>query len=238
MYAKFAKWYDSHYRSIKDYDAEVERIAYILEKLDSQPRSILDIACGTGEHARILRETYGYDVDGIDLQPNLVEIAQSKNPSGDFTVADMRDFHLPRKYDAITCLFSSLGYAETLDGLAATIQSIARHLQPGGWLLIEPWVEPTDWKNGITDATESHDETKNVRVLQARQGSTDGKVSVLTIDYEIETPDETFSFTETHRLGLFTLEEIESTLVENHFESRYLPSGVLNGPLHLACYTP
>ena len=98
MYAKFAKWYGTHYRSIKDHDAEVERIAYLLEKLDTQPRSILDIACGTGEHARILRDTYGFKVNGIGLKPNLVEI----------------------------------------DGLAATIKSIARHLRTDGWLLIAP----------------------------------------------------------------------------------------------------
>lgn len=141
MYAKFAQWYDSHYRSIKDYDADVERIAYILDKLGTQPRTVLDIACGTGEHARILRETYGYD------------------------------------------------------------------------------------------------EERQVRVLQARQGSTDGKVSVLTIDYDIETPDESLSFSEIHRLGLFTREEIESALNKHRFESSYLASGVLNGLLHLACYT-
>lgn len=238
MHAKFAQWYDIHYRSIKNYEVEVERIAYILEKLGTQPRALLDIACGTGEHARILRESYGYDVDGIDLQPNFIEIAQGKNPDGDFTVADMRDFHLPRKYDAITCLFSSLAYAETLDGLDATIQSIARHLRPGGWLLIEPWLEPSEWKDGLIDATESHDEASQVRILQTRQGSSDGKVSVLKIDYQIDTPDETFEFSETHRLGLFTREEIESALADKHFESRYLPKGVLSSPLHLACYTP
>ncbi len=94
MYTQFAKWYDFHYRSIKDYPAEAERIAYILEKFETQPKGILDVACGTGEHARILSETYGYCVDGIDLEPNFVEIAQSKNPGGEFTAADMRSFTL------------------------------------------------------------------------------------------------------------------------------------------------
>ena len=82
MYAKFAQWYDFHYRSIKDYDAEVERVAYLLEKLGPKPSVILDVACGAGEHARILSERYGYAVDGIDLEPGLVEAAQLKTPSG------------------------------------------------------------------------------------------------------------------------------------------------------------
>jgi hypothetical protein len=56
----------------------------------------------------------------------------------------MRNFRLTRQYDAITRLFSSIGYAESLDGLAATIKSIARHLCTDGWLLIAHWVEPSD----------------------------------------------------------------------------------------------
>ena len=238
MYAKFAQWYDLHYRSIKDYRDEVERIAYLLEKLGSKPRSILDVACGTGEHAHILSEDYGYDVDGIDLAPGLIEVAQTKNPEGDFTVADMRDFTLPRKYDVVACLFSSLGYVETLDGLDATLRSISRHLKPGGWLLLEPWVEPSEWGEALTDATESFDEKSQTRILQTRLGETDGKVSVLKIDYDIETPESSHHFSETHRLGLFTQAEIETALQRHRFESRRLPKGVLNNPLYVACYTP
>ncbi|OUW15291.1 MAG: hypothetical protein CBD18_09235 [Opitutales bacterium TMED158] len=238
MYAKFAQWYDFHYRSIKDYDAEVERVAYLLEKLGPKPSVILDVACGAGEHARILSERYGYAVDGIDLEPGLVEAAQLKNPSGDFTVADMTDFRLPKSYDVVSCLFSSIGYVETLAGLDQAIASMARHLKPGGWLLLEPWVEPEAWKDGIADATESHDEATGVRVLQTRLGKLDGAVSEITIDYDIETPDERLAFTETHRLGLFARDEVESALSRHHFESQRLPAGVLNNPLYVACYTP
>ncbi len=237
MYAQFAKWYDFHYRSIKDYPAEAERIAYILEKFETQPKDILDVACGTGEHARILTETYGYSVDGIDLEPNFIEIAQSKNPGGEFTTADMRSFTLPKQYDAITCLFSSIGYSETTTGLESALSSMARHLKPGGWLILEPWVEPDEWKPELVDANESFDEKSKVKILQARQASTDGSVSVLQIDYHIETPTETLDFSETHRLGLFTREQIESALKKSAFESRYLPKGVLTNPLYIACYT-
>ncbi len=238
MFTPFANWYDLHYRSIKDYKTETERIAYILEKLETQPRSILDVACGTGEHARILSETYGYQVDGIDLEPGLIEIAQKKNPQGEFTAADMRSFSLPKQYDALTCLFSSIGYAETADGLQASIDCMARHLKPGGWLILEPWVEPDEWKPELVDASESFDPESQTRILQARQASTEGTVSVITIDYHIEAPNRNLSFTETHRLGLFTRKEIEAALSNAHFETRFLPKGVLTNPVYIACYTP
>ncbi len=102
---------------------------------------------------------------------------------------------------------------------------MARHLKPGGWLILEPWVEPDEWKPELVDANESFDETSKVKILQARQASTDGSVSILQIDYHIETPAETLDFSETHRLGLFTREKIESALKKAAFESRYLPQG-------------
>ncbi len=238
MYTEFAKWYDLHYRSIKDYPEETERIAYILEQLETKPKTLLDIACGTGEHARILAQEYGYAVDGIDLEPNLAAIAQEKNPDGDFTAADMRSFALPKRYDVVTCLFSSIGYAETPEGLQAAIECMARHLNPGGWLILEPWVEPDEWEPEQVDAAESYDEPTQTRILQARQGATDGSVSIITIDYHIETPEEKTDFTEIHRLGLFTRAQIEEALHRASFQPRYLPKGVLANPLYIACYTP
>jgi len=68
-----------------------------------------------------------------------------------------------------------------------------------------------------------------------QQASTDGSVSVLQIDYHIETPAETLDFSETHRLGLSEHEQIESALKKSAFESRYLPKGMLTNPLYIAC---
>ena len=238
MYSKFAKWYDLHYCSLKDYEAEAERIDYILGKFDPKPRSVLDVACGTGEHASILAKKYGYEVDGIDLEPDLIEIASAKCPKGEFTVADMRSFSLSKQYDVALCLFSSIAYSETSEGLLATLTQIGKHLKTGGWLIIEPWVEPADWKTGIVDASESFDKDTQTKVLQAREGRSERRVSVLNIDYHIESPEGDFHFTETHRLGLFTRRQIEKAMKETGFQPKYVPKGVLEAPLYLGCYLP
>ena len=83
-----------------------------IRKVRSNSRPAAGRMLRHSEHAKILREKHGYSVDGIDLEPNLVAIAQ-KNPGNFFSVADMRRFSLPSRYDAITCLFSSIGYTET-----------------------------------------------------------------------------------------------------------------------------
>ncbi len=63
----------------------------------------------------------------------------------------MRRFSLPSRYDAITCLFSSIGYTETEGALEKAIQTMARHLHPNGWLILEPWVEPGEWEPDLVE---------------------------------------------------------------------------------------
>ena len=234
MYSRFAKWYDQHYRSIKDYDEECERLAYLLGKLDPAPAELLDVCCGTGEHAKILRGKHGYFVDGIDLEPNLVAIAQEKNPDNLFSVADMRRFSLPKSYDAITCLFSSIGYAETESALEEAIQSMGKHLRPKGWLIIEPWVEPDEWDPHLVESSRSEDRKTGLKIEQRRSARTEGSVSVIEIEYKIESPSEHLSFRETHRLGLFSREQIEDALKKSGFQSRYIPKGMLPHQVHVA----
>ena len=60
-------------------------------------RTILDVAYGTGEHAKFLKHHYA--VDGIDLNENYLRAARLKNRSGNYSRADMMDFDLGRTYD-------------------------------------------------------------------------------------------------------------------------------------------
>src|SRR3954463_15826813 len=104
-------------------------------------RTVLDVACGTGAHARALIDA-GFRVDGVDLEPIFVEIAAAKCPEGSFVVADMTDLELPGRYDVVTCLFSAIGYVRTDGALQSTIHRMAAHLNPGGVLIVDPWFEP------------------------------------------------------------------------------------------------
>ena len=114
MFSKSAELYDKIYFEFKDYEAEAQMINESINRENPSARTILDVACGTGEHARILREKYGFDVDGIDLNDKLISLAQRKNPIGNFNNADMVDFDLGKSYDIVMCLFSSIGYVKTL----------------------------------------------------------------------------------------------------------------------------
>ena len=236
MFHKSAAYYDLIYRDAKDYAAEAAALHEILSAFAPPPRKLLDVGCGTGEHARQLASRYGYQVDGIDLEPSLIEIAAPKLPQADFTVADMRDFSLPSRYDALLCLFSSIAYVETLDSLEKAFAAMARHLRPKGWLICEPWQTPDNWQDGLFDATVATDPTNGLTVTRSRLGSTenDGKVSVLQIDYDIATPQGESTFSEVHRLGLFSENEMLAALEKAGFSARYADKGTRQNPVILA----
>ena len=94
MFTESAELYDLIYSTIRNYAAEAEQIATLLRATHPNCRTILDVACGTGEHARLLVGKFGYEVDGLDLNPDFVRIARSKLPGVQFLEADMAAFQL------------------------------------------------------------------------------------------------------------------------------------------------
>ena len=78
MFSKSAQWYDALY-SFKDYRQESETILQLLKKENPAAKTMIDIACGTAEHDRYLSKVY--QVDGLDINPDFIEIASRKNPN-------------------------------------------------------------------------------------------------------------------------------------------------------------
>jgi len=71
MFTESAAFYDLIYSTFKDYPGEAARIAELLRELRPRCRTVLDVASGTGEHARLLAGM-GFVVDGLDLDPAFV----------------------------------------------------------------------------------------------------------------------------------------------------------------------
>ena len=101
-----------------------------------QARSLLDVACGTGKHLEHLGDEF--DCEGLDLNPEFVKLAQQRTGVRVHS-ASMDAFDIEERFDAVVCLFSSIGYTSDLPG---AIGSMARHLNPDGVLIIEPWLRP------------------------------------------------------------------------------------------------
>ena len=205
-YAQSAEFYDLLYAANKDYAAESTIIAQLIQAAAPTARRVLDVACGTGKHAEGLT-ALGFAVDGVDLEPRFVAAAAQRCPNGSFRVGDMTELLLPQRYDAITCLFSSIGYAHTPERLNRTLANFVAHLEPGGVVIIDPWFEPgelTDrWVGMVTGAGDGRSVCRMQRTL------IDGSTSHLEFEYLVGSPGGIEHLSERHSLGLFTREQME-----------------------------
>jgi hypothetical protein len=113
--------------------------------------------------------------------------------------------NLGRRFDAVVCLFSSIGYVATLEKLRVTARTFTRHVEPGGVVVVEPWLTPDAFRPGHVQALLA--EASALKV--ARMSSSDLRADrwVLNFHYLVGTPEGVEHFTEQHHLGLFTNED-------------------------------
>ena len=224
MFSKSAQYYDEIYASInKDYPTEVKKAHKIIQKYkQSKGKALLDVACGTGAHAGLLSKYY--QIEGLDLDPQMLSVARKKHPKIRFHEADMTDFDLGRQYDVIVCLFSSIGYVKTKPRLQKAIKTMNRHLLPGGVLLVEPWFTPKQWHLGRNFMTQvNKPDLKIVRMSHSRQR---GKISVIEFQYLIGTSKGIEHSIELHELGLFTYKEYMDTFKAAGLNVTHDPKGL------------
>ena len=207
MYSESAALYDLIYAPIKDYPAEAGQVAGLLRRARPRCRTLLDVACGTAEHARLLGEVHGFEVDGVDLEPKMVAIARAKCPRGRFDVADMTNFHVGRRYDGVICLFGSIGHVVTLPRVHEALDCMRDHLAPGGVVVVQPCLTPDTFEIGTDEYTVV---SGDLRVTETRRSERDGRHGRLHLRYTIEGPDGTQHVTEIQELGLFTVDEMQA----------------------------
>ena len=224
MFSKSAKFYNALYGSMgKDYSAEAQKVHQIIQQYKrSSGNTLLEVACGTGLHASLLQKDY--QVEGLDLDPEMLAVARQNYPDIPLHQADMAEFDLGKQFDAITCLFSSIGYVKTKERLEGAIQTMVRHLCSGGVLIVEPWFTPEQWKPGRVSAL--FVDQPELKICRMNISEVDGLLSFFVFHYTVGTPQGVEYFTERHELGLFTQEECLKAFHKAGLETIHDPEGL------------
>jgi SAM-dependent methyltransferase len=229
VFIKTAHVYDVYY-SIKDYAAEARMLRRILAERRPEASTLLDVACGTGRHIEHLRRWY--EVEGIDINEELLARARRRCPSVPFHRADMIDFDLGRRFDVVMCLFSSIAYVRTRANFVQAIESMRAHVGPGGVLVIEPFFPPERfWTRTITA---NYAEADNVKVAWMYTSEREGDIGVLDIHYLVGTPERVEHFRERHEMGLFPTDLYDSTFARLGLTSEFDDEGLRGRGLYLA----
>jgi SAM-dependent methyltransferase len=181
---------------------------------------VVDLGAGSGITARTLTDA-GYEVLGVELSPDMVELARRRAPAARFVRSSLLDAELPACV-AVSAIGECLNYAadpraarERLGGLFARVH---RALRPGGLFLCdvaEPgrerrvprrtWHEGTDWLLCLEAVEQPDERLLRRRIVVFRQAAEGWRRS-----------------DELHTLRLYPRQDVLDDLVAVGFQTRLL----------------
>ena len=226
---EYASAYDALYQD-KDYALECQALmAALSSNHGSTPARILDLGCGTGQHAIILASE-GHHVTGVDRSSSMLALAQqnmdaqskAKNQPLDIRLVedDLCQLSLEETFDAVFMLFAVLGYQYRNADVLKALQVARKHLRPGGLLLFDVWYGPAV----LADRPGSREKTVTQGDAQLTRKTTstlDTSKHLCDVHFQLTQSKEgqTLSqFQETHRMRYFFPMELELFLTMAGFE--------------------
>jgi ubiquinone/menaquinone biosynthesis C-methylase UbiE len=222
-YSLTSRVYDQIY-SWKDYAAESRRIRQWVRRFGpARASSLLDVACGSGSHLAYLSRYF--EATGVDLNEGMLRVARRKLPRVRFVRGRMEDFRLSARFDVVTCLFSAIGYVHGERDLRRTLANFARHLNPGGVVIVEPWLSRKVYRAGhVHLGTYGDPRYPIVRMNVARRR---GDRSIMDMHHLVATPRGVRHWVEHHDLGMFDVPTYFSAFRAAGLSPRYLRNGLM-----------
>lgn len=135
-YTGFAEVYDTFMDNVP-YEQWCAYICDILKSYGIQDGLVLDLGCGTGRMTRLLKAA-GYDLIGVDISGEMLEIARDKDDAGIlYLQQDMRSFELYGTVAAVVCVCDSINYLLEKEELAQVFALVNNYLDPGGIFIFD-----------------------------------------------------------------------------------------------------
>ena len=221
IFTKLAKYYDIFYGS-RNIEHDIDFLEHIFREFTKlRIRDVLDLGCGTGDHALELAKR-GYRVIGLDISREMIRIANIKKELSnvinvEFRVHDIRDFDLGRKFDAIIALYGVISYLVTNKDIVSVLRNVRRHLVNDGLFIFDFWHLPGQIKHYKPFSIWKYEVDENEVVAKLELMSIDITRCVIKIAYEVQHLSQGIpidSVFEEHELRLLTIPEIAHYLDE------------------------
>lgn len=135
MYNSFARGYDLltdniAYKQFADYYEE------IFARQGIKPELVLDLGCGTGTVTAMMANR-GYDMIGVDISGEMLNIARTKTDKVLFLQQDMTDFELYGTVDVIYSALDAVNYVLSKKDLKRMFRLVKNYLNFGGIFIFD-----------------------------------------------------------------------------------------------------
>ncbi|WP_039455605.1 class I SAM-dependent DNA methyltransferase [Candidatus Jidaibacter acanthamoebae] len=232
LFDNIAIYYDLLY-DYKNYKLEVLNILDLIKQFrKASTNTLLDVGCGPGRHLQFFRKHF--NCMGIDVSSKMLKIAKKNAQGVIFQKADMTNMNLHKKFDVITCLFSTIGYTSNYTMLKNTWQNFYNHLNEDGIIIVEPWFNKETYKIGYPYMkTYESEEVKiaRVNIFECRKN-----VSILDCQYLIGIKNKKLKvFRDMHELGLFDINKTLKIITNIGLTALYLePNSLFERGIYIA----
>lgn len=221
MYGRSARFYDALYGA-RDYESAARSLHQTIQRHRPGAKSLLDVGCGTGRHLEVLRQWY--EVEGLDLSPELLAVARDRLGGVALYQQDMAAMDTGRRYDVVTCLFSAIAYVRTAANLRLTLQRFRQHLETNGLVVLEPYFSPEQyWTDRVTLNVVDQPDLKMAWMYTSSPPV--DNIAILDIHHLVGTPQGVDHFTERHEMGLFTPAEYAGAFEQAGLRAELDPVG-------------
>jgi SAM-dependent methyltransferase len=223
----FERWFGEEYLALYPHRDEREAAAALgmveANLGELKVSRALDLACGAGRHARLLRERWW--TAGFDLSLPLLEKAREADPGGFYVRGDMRALpYVDHGFDLVVNLFTSFGYFDNDAQHLRVLAEVARVTRRGGKFVLD-FLNPGHVRSTLVPKETSNLGGRSVEVR--REISSDDRFVVKTIASGGDAPGEQ-AFVE--RVRLFDRDDLETMLEESGFGVEQVLGDYAGGP--------
>lgn len=228
VFGAYSRYYNLLYKD-KDYAGEAEYLRGLIARHSPEARTVLDLGCGTGNHASLLARR-GLQVTGVDQSEEMLAVARSQIPGPDsvpspapqvpplsFRQGDIRTVRLGASFDVVLSLFHVMSYQTSNADLRAAFATARVHLKPGGLFIFDCWYGPAVLSDRPSVRVKRL-EDEEIRVTRIAEPVLHPNQNVVDVNYHVLVQDKASGaleeMRETHRMRYLFPPELDLLLQE------------------------
>lgn len=131
-YDLLAKFYD---RLMSDSSLRSAQVMRCIERYSPTASSLLELGCGTG--AVLCGLSAVGSLAGMDISPNMLDVARARLPGVQFFQGDISSFDLGRRFDVIVCTYDVLNHLAEFSRWISCFACTCTHLTEGGLFIFD-----------------------------------------------------------------------------------------------------